>query len=349
MKELCLPNLVDWFHLNKRPLPWRENPSPYSVWVSEVMLQQTQAANVIPYYLHFMRHFPTIQALSQAPYEEVLKCWEGLGYYSRIRNLHSGARLVVEKFGGSLPRDAQALHEIKGLGPYTVNAILAFAFHERAAPVDGNVTRVLTRIFNIHHDVCKTATKKQIQQLADGLLPETKPWVVAEALIELGATLCSKAPECSLCPVVNGCIGHRAGSAKALPYKGRKNPITQLVRDVFLLCHEDHWLLKRGQPRCIMADLYEFPYLNADDDTKSLATTVSETFGLQALFQESLPPVTHSFTRYHALLRPHLFQVKKRVEVPRHTWHASSTLQGLPFSSGHRRIMKELSHAYLTH
>lgn len=199
--------LVEWFNKQKRPLPWRKNPSPYAVWVSEVMLQQTQVAVVIPYFQRWMERFPTIQALAESSIEDAIKQWEGLGYYARAKNLHAGAKQVVANFDGELPSKVEALSRIKGLGPYTVGAIRAFAFHERSAAVDGNVLRFLTRYFAIEEDIAKIGTQKKITALAESLLPEKEPWVFAEALIEFGATVCKKAPLCFECPLNKSCAG----------------------------------------------------------------------------------------------------------------------------------------------
>lgn len=183
--------LHQWFREMNRPFPWRENPNPYRVWISEVMLQQTRASVVIPYFERWMELFPGPHVLARAPLEEVIKAWEGLGYYGRARHLHEGARQIVHQFNGLLPSKREQLEKIKGLGPYMVNAILSFAFHQRAAAVDGNVSRVLARHFMIEDDIARHATKKRIQAFADEVLDIKKPWITAEALIELGATLVS--------------------------------------------------------------------------------------------------------------------------------------------------------------
>ena len=154
------------------------------------MLQQTQVAVVIPYFLHWMQRFPTIHHLAKASLDEVVKAWEGLGYYSRVRHLHEAAKYLVEHFNGQLPSEEEDLKKIKGLGPYTIGAILSFAFHQKKAAVDGNVIRVLTRYFGLEEDISKVATVNKLRQLAQELLPDEEPWIVNEALIELGATLC---------------------------------------------------------------------------------------------------------------------------------------------------------------
>ncbi len=253
--------LREWFLKEARDLPWRHNPTPYSVWVSEIMLQQTQVTVVKDYYLRWMKRFPSIAALSIASLEEVVKMWEGLGYYSRARNLHQAAAYLVENHQGDLPSDRNALLQVKGLGPYTVGAILSFAFHQRAAAVDGNVIRVLSRYYGIEEDVQKGSTLKKIWTLAEAILPESEPWLITEALIELGASVCKREANCWLCPLRLGCLAFKEGKQGELPKKGRRVEITSLSRQVFVIAHEDNLLVKKGEKGKIMADLYEFPYL----------------------------------------------------------------------------------------
>jgi A/G-specific adenine glycosylase len=209
--------LNSWFLENRRELPWRIDPTPYRVWISEVMLQQTRASVVIPYFERWMTLFPDVAALAAAPIERVIKTWEGLGYYSRARNLHRGAQQMVESFGGEVPSDREALMSIKGLGPYTIGAILSFGFQKRAAAVDGNVTRVLARYFSIEENVGRQSVKRLIGEKAEAILDEREPWVTAEALIELGATVCTPKPFCELCPLQKSCLGK--DKAESLPIK----------------------------------------------------------------------------------------------------------------------------------
>ena len=183
--------LKKWFLIEQRDLPWRKINDPYAIWISEIMLQQTQVAVVIPYYLKWMQRFPTIQALAEAESDEVIKMWEGLGYYSRARNLHAGARYLIEFFGGILPNNESDLAKIKGLGPYTIGALLSFAFHQKKAAVDGNVMRVMARCYELDDDIAKSKTQKKIRHLVEEILPEDESWIVNEALIELGATTVS--------------------------------------------------------------------------------------------------------------------------------------------------------------
>ncbi len=328
--------LKAWFQENAREMPWREKPTPYNVWVSEVMLQQTQVATVIPYFLRWMEHFPTISTLAKAPIEQVLKIWEGLGYYSRARNLHAAAQQLVEKFDGKLPSREEDLAQIKGIGPYTLGAISSFAFHKRAAAVDGNVLRVLARYFGIEESIDLCKTKRVVSELANLLLPESEPWIVAEALIELGATHCQKVTRCEACPLKGGCQAAQHGWQSRLPVHNPRKATTQLKRQVAVIRFGDQFVLRREVEGRVMADLYEFPYIEGKEVT-------FEHLGLNLVYAHPLPRVVHGFTRFRAELSPHFFwaETPQNLSSP-YEWRSINQLNSLPFSAGHRKILSHL-------
>lgn len=335
-----------WFHNEKRQLPWRETDDPYAIWVSEVMLQQTQVSVVIPYYERWLQLFPTIQALAAAPIDAVIKCWEGLGYYSRARRLHAAARYVMEKHGGTLPDCAEELNKIPGLGPYTVGAILSFAFKRKIAAVDGNVMRVLARYFAISEAIDKTQTVRQIWSYAQQLLPDEEPWLVNEALIELGATVCMRQPKCQECPLRRSCSAHAQGLTKTIPYKTNKVKVQQLYRAVTLITAGERLLVKQAAEGEIMSGLLEFPYFETGPEGISaadLASAINVRLGVNVSFAACLPDEHHSFTRYRAHLFPLLFQTSGVQDVLNHTWLTRNELSKLAFSSGHRRIYQKAS------
>lgn len=350
MQNLPVSLLKSWFVNSRRDLPWRKNPTPYAVWISEVMLQQTQVAVVIAYFERWMRRFPTVMDLAQASLEEVVKLWEGLGYYSRARSLHRGAQYLLQHHGGNLPSTPGELEKIPGLGPYTVGAILSFAFRKKAAAVDGNVVRVLTRFAAMEEDVASSKAKKLIWDYAQSVLPEEEPWLVVEGLIELGATVCTRQPKCFVCPLSANCLGLKKGIADLLPVKSKKVAITSLTRQVAVVKSGGFYLLRKGKKGSLMADLYEFPYLEGED--RSLVRDhLANTFKLNAAFIEELPTVQHSFTRYRATLYPSLWEASKRHEVDGYEWIRVSDLDQLPFSAGHRKIINSLKshHAHITY
>jgi len=338
--------LKHWFQCQQRDLPWRDNPSPYAVWVSEVMLQQTQVSVVIPYFERWMKRYPSIQALASTDIDEVLKDWEGLGYYSRARNLHAGAQYVIDHYQGRLPDSPEHLAKIKGLGTYTIGAILSFAFHQRMAAVDGNVVRVLTRYFAIADDIAKTPTIKRVRDLAQELLPEKESWIISEALIELGATICTRQPKCIQCPLKGSCKSFLQGITNKIPFKSTKTSITNLYRAVAVITSQGQILISRGQKGKVMADLCEFPYFEVDEPAASIKLIenhMKEKLGLKPIWKQKLTQVKHSFTRYQALLMPHHFNVDIPKPVPGYEWLSLDSLKKLPFAGGHRSILTEVN------
>jgi len=337
--------LKKWFFLQRRSLPWRENPSPYAVWISEVMLQQTQVAVVIPYFQKWMNLFPTTQALAEAERKDVIKAWEGLGYYSRARNLHEGARYLLAQHGGQLPEDPLALQKVKGLGPYTIGAIRSFAFKKKAAAVDGNVLRVLSRLFGIKEPIDLPSTRRTIEQLTEKLLPDDEPWIIMEALIELGALVCKKKASCVTCPLKEKCRAYQENKVDILPQKRKKIPTTFLHRLTVIVQSPEGLLLKKGASGKVMADLWEFPYLELSKPPEGKSKTLQEVqklFSRPLIYKQALPLVKHGFTRYQATLYPYYFTSDASFPLSGYEWVPLKEVKTHPFSSGHRRVLKHL-------
>lgn len=334
-------SLKQWFLKNQRDLPWRNKPTPYAVWVSEVMLQQTQVSVVIPYFLRWMQRFPTINDLAKATMDEVIKEWEGLGYYSRARNLHAGAKKVVESYKGKIPDDPHQLQTIKGLGPYTIGAIRSFAFHHKAAAVDGNVLRVIARYLMIKEDISKAKTVKSIREWIEAHLPDEAPWIINEALIELGASVCSKKPQCHRCPINKQCLSFKKGCTDQFPIKKNQVASIPLFRIVAVIGWKDHLLIKRGREGEIMHDLHEFPFFETTIDgwtPKKTTQAIKRELGLHTVYCETLPLIKQTFTKYRVQLLPMKFEAKDKIKVPGYDWLTHSALTQLAFSSGHRKI-----------
>lgn len=330
-----------WFEENKRDFPWRRERSPYRVWISEMMLQQTRASVVIPYFLRWMELFPNVKALYIAPLEEIIKAWEGLGYYSRARNIHAAAKKIIEEWGGEIPHSREALLSLPGFGPYTTGAVLSFGFQKRAAAVDGNVLRVLSRYFLIEEEISRSSVRKRIEELAESILDREQPWITAEALIELGATLCGSTPRCEDCPLKKGCLGFQTGKAASLPIKQGEVETTILHRNVFIVEHGREILLRKGEKGKIMADLYEFPYVEKGDE-KDVRSEVYALTGETPQWVKKLGQKSHTFTRFKAILYPYWVQIKFRALAEGMQWHPIEKLCELPFSSGHRKIREEI-------
>ena len=228
--------LVTWFEREKRDLPWRHTKDPYKIWVSEVMLQQTRVDTVIPYYTRFLEHFPTMEHLANAEEELLLKQWEGLGYYSRARNLQAGVREVVEQYGGVVPNTREDISKLKGVGPYTAGAVLSIAYGVPEHAVDGNVMRVLSRVLNIHDDIAVPKTKKVFEAAVDMLIDHNNASAFNQGLMELGALICTPtSPKCLLCPVRDYCTAFHEGEPEKLPVKTKKVKTKPLYYDVYVM------------------------------------------------------------------------------------------------------------------
>ncbi|WP_438495477.1 A/G-specific adenine glycosylase [Paenibacillus sp. IHBB 3054] len=258
-------NLLEWYHGQKRDLPWRRHRNPYYIWISEIMLQQTRVDTVIPYFNRFIERFPTVESLADAPEEDVLKCWEGLGYYSRARNLQHAARQVKEQYGGMVPNDRDAVFSLKGVGPYTAGAILSIAFNRPEPAVDGNVMRVLSRYFLMEDDIAKGPTRVKMERLAAELIPEGEASHFNQALMELGALVCTpKSPRCLPCPVMEHCAARLAGCETSLPVKTKAKPPRPEERLAALVTgrgeHAGRVLIRQRPSSGLLARMWELPH-----------------------------------------------------------------------------------------
>ncbi|SEU29221.1 A/G-specific adenine glycosylase [Paenibacillus sp. NFR01] len=269
-------HLLEWYKRQKRDLPWRRHRNPYYIWISEIMLQQTRVDTVIPYFNRFIKRFPTIEALADAPEEDVLKCWEGLGYYSRARNLQHAAKHVKEHFGGQVPNDREAVFALKGVGPYTAGAILSIAFNRPEPAVDGNVMRVLSRYFRIEDDIAKGPTRIKMERLAAELIPEGEASHFNQALMELGALVCTpKSPHCLTCPVMEHCAARIAGCETSLPVKTKAKPPRPELRLAALVEgrgeHAGRVLIRQRPSSGLLARMWELPHwpVPAEDDAET--------------------------------------------------------------------------------
>ena len=270
------PPLLRWYRASARDLPWRKTQDPYRIWVSEIMLQQTRVAAVLGYYARFLDAFPTVEALASAPEDQLMKLWEGLGYYSRARNLQKAAQLVADR--GGFPDTYEGLLELPGVGDYTAAAIASAAFARREAAVDGNVLRVVTRLTDGHGDVSAPQTKKHIRAQVQAVFPEAEPDVriFNQALMELGATVCvpNGPPRCLLCPARDLCLGRERGTAEVLPVKAPKKSRRVEEKTVFLLLREGRIALRKRPETGLLAGLWEFPNADGALDESAAAEAV---------------------------------------------------------------------------
>ena len=253
-------NLLNWFHRNARPLPWRKRYPPYEVWVSEIMLQQTQMETVLPYFGRWMKKFPTIRALAKSGEKKVLKAWEGLGYYSRARNLHDSAKAIVKKHNGVFPHEFDKILSLKGVGRYTAGAIASIAFNEPRPIVDGNVLRVLSRVYAIKKPIDMESNKELFWKLQKDLIPKGQARYFNQALMELGALVCTKDdPLCRACPIRNFCAALKQNKVENYPVRKKKIKITKVNASALVLESNGKYLLRKRPVGKIMGGLWEFP------------------------------------------------------------------------------------------
>ncbi len=259
-------DLMNWYEKEARDLPWRREPSPYGIWVSEMMLQQTRVETVIPYYNRFMEAFPDVFALALGEEEQLLKLWQGLGYYARARNLKKGAEMVVKNYHGKIPENREELMKIPGIGPYISSAIASMAFQKPVASLDGNLYRVLARIYLWEEEINSVHSKRALAQLAENLLCQDKPGDFNQAMMDLGATICipNGAPMCGRCPVNEHCKAYSEGKTDSIPVKTTKKPRKILNKTVFLVRYLNYVVLRKRPNSGLLAGLWEFPNVDGN-------------------------------------------------------------------------------------
>ncbi len=273
--------LVDWYKKEKRDLPWRHTSDPYRIWVSEVMLQQTRVDTVIPYYERFLEKFPTMKELAAANENDLLKMWEGLGYYSRARNLQAGVKEVVADYGGKVPTDRKTISTLKGVGPYTAGAVLSIAYGIPEHAVDGNVMRVISRLLVIEEDISIPKTKKIFEKVVTDLMDENDPSSFNQGLMELGATICTPKPRCLLCPVRDFCGAFNNGRQEELPIKTKKIKMKRIPVVSFALQNDEgKWLLGKRPSKGLLANMWEFPMAERVDQQEP-SEILKNQFGLE--------------------------------------------------------------------
>ena len=309
--------LSSWYSAHYRPLPWRNEPTPYHVWVSEIMLQQTRIEAVLPYYRRFIEALPTIDDLANASSEVLLKLWEGLGYYSRVRNMQKAAQVVVNQYAGELPADYEALLSLPGIGPYTAGAIASIAYNIPVPAVDGNVMRVLSRLTADDADVLSNEGKKRFTALAWDLVPEQDAGRFNQALMELGETVClpNGIPACDKCPLQDECEARRLGCADRLPVRIKKTVRRIEERKVALVRVEGQppaILLRKRPNEGLLADLWELPNTLSDNPLDSLPITLQR----RCVKIGELPDGKHLFSHIEWRMSGSIYSLSSPEEVP---------------------------------
>lgn len=341
--------LMQWYRIAGRDLPWRKTSDPYAVWVSEIMLQQTQVATVLPYYQRFLNAFPTVGTLAAADLEKVLKLWEGLGYYARARHLHQAAQDVVSQFSGEIPQTFEALHALPGIGRSTAGAILGIACGKRYPILDGNVRRVLCRFFAVENDPRGKETEDWLWSCSETLLPKRAAGLYMQAIMDLGATICTpRQPSCFRCPVEKSCEARKKGLEGLLPVKAARKSIPHFNHFAGVLIYDDEVLICRRPLTGLLAGLWEFPGERIKPGSLSPAAACIAYFQSINVDTPTAHPfmvIQHVFTHFKMTLHVFSFYLKKSLHVvPPLKWVRPERLSDHPFSAAHQKIVRELNH-----
>ena len=307
--------LIEWYNENKRSLPWRDTNDPYKIWISEVILQQTRVAQGLNYYLKFIEQFPTVNDLAESSEEEVLKAWQGLGYYSRARNLHKGAKAIVALHNSKMPTAYKEIISIKGIGEYTAAAILSIAYNMPYAVVDGNVYRVLSRLFAIETPIDTSAGKKQFAKLAQDLLDTSDPGKYNQAIMELGALQCAPVqPLCDSCPLQHLCAAGQLNMQSEFPVKSKKVKVRNRYFHYFQIKYDGYIYINKRTGKDIWKNMYEFPLIETEQETELSDLLVSDSF--KSLFGDAEITIHSSAKQFkHVLTHQHIYANFYVVEI----------------------------------
>ena len=343
--------LLNWFRKSKRDLPWRKETYWYPIFLSEILLQQTQVEQALPYYVKFINRFPDIYLLSKASEQEVLSLWAGLGYYSRARNMLKAAQIIVRDYNAQFPQDFKQALSLPGIGRYTASAILSIAYKKSHAVVDGNVYRVITRLFAVSEDIRLISTQNKIQELSDQLISKDNPRDYNEAIMELGATICKKQnPDCALCPIQSFCIAFKKNKQTLFPYKSAARKKRKVNHYVFILECNDKFLFVKRPVFGLLASLWEFPVieiekLNLNDEM--LKSQLNEKYAIQGKVILKGDYFRHQYSHIDLRYQPILIDIKKnKIRGLRNyvdmKWCTLDRLEDLPVHNAHLKLIKWL-------
>ncbi|MCU0288912.1 MAG: A/G-specific adenine glycosylase [Acidobacteria bacterium] len=348
-----IKKLLAWYQKNKRDLPWRKTKDIYAVWVSEVMLQQTQVNTVIPYYERFLKRFPTIRDLAEGETQEVLKLWEGLGYYSRVRNLHRAAQLVMSQYNGIIPGDPLIFQKLPGVGPYIAAAVLSIALDIPLPAVDGNVLRVYTRFRGIADDIRKTSTRNVVYHALKEVIP-TGPAGAAgdftQAFMELGALICTpQNPLCGQCPFNDHCIAFTTHSIEQYPYKSPQGKVPEYEVSVGIIIKENKFYIQQRPPKGHLGGLWEFPGGKGkigETPAQTLIRECREELDCEVEIIQVLPVVRHAYSHFRILMTPFVCKLKNE-DLPLQAkypfcWITLHELDLYPFPGANHKIFPYL-------
>jgi A/G-specific adenine glycosylase len=362
--------LLDWFAQNARDLPWRRTRDPYAIWVSEIMLQQTQVKTVLPFWERWMRELPTIESVANASSDKIHKLWEGLGYYTRVRNLQKAAQVILEEYRGKFPKKFEDVLALPGIGRYTAGAICSIAFNQPTPLLDGNVMRVLTRVFGIEKDPREKETNELLWQMAEELVSHAKALEgirarrslvppknsrmrmtmrmrrrdnccshLNQSLMELGALICApRNPQCLLCPVNKLCVAYKEGRTEELPNLGKREAATARRFVAFVVEYRGKYLVRQRPEKVVNAHLWEFPNVEMNGAAVGAEEVFKSQFGFVPPELEALPAVKHSITRYRITLEAFRVSLKKAVKAPGGKWLGQAEFDTIAFTAAHKKL-----------
>ncbi len=353
--------MLDWFAAHARDLPWRRTRDPYAIWVSEIMLQQTQVKTVIPFWNRWLRELPTIEAAAKAPSEKIHKLWEGLGYYTRVRNLQKAAQVIVEKHDGKFPETFDEVLALPGIGRYTAGAICSIAFNQPTPILDGNVIRVLTRIFGIAENPKEKTTNAKLWQLAGDLVTcanerwgetpgepareDARPTKnencshLNQSLMELGALICTpRNPQCLICPVKKLCVAFKENRTEELPNLGKRQAATARTFFAFVIERNGKFLVQQRPIGIVNAHLWEFPNFETNGEKRDAKEIFDSAFDFKTTKFQPLCTVKHSITRYRITLKAFRVQLPKHLKTLDGIWLPHARFDSLAFTAAHKKL-----------
>jgi A/G-specific adenine glycosylase len=350
-KKAIKTKLLPWFTENKRSMPWRSNRTPYRVWISELMLQQTRVDQATPYFRRFMKRFPSLKSLAKASQEDVLKMWEGLGYYSRARNLHKAARIIAEEMSGRFPSDYDDIIKLPGVGGYTAAAIGSLAFNQDLAVLDGNVIRVLSRLYAYTKDTRSSVARAELQQMAEKLLVKGDAGSYNEAMMELGATVCLPMnPKCDVCPVASACLAAQSGCPTDYPVKAPRKKVPHIVVGAAVIRNrKGEVLIAQRREQDMLGGLWEFPGGKQETDEtiqQCIARELKEELGINVEVEDFLTTVHHAYSHFTMDMHTYFGRIKSGRPSPLHCqdyrWVRIPDLRDVPYSKADLNIIAEL-------
>ncbi len=341
-------SLVEWFNTHKRVMPWRDKPTPYNVWISEMMLQQTQVKTVLPYFERFMKQFPTVYILANASQQDVLKAWEGLGYYTRARNLHKAAQMVVTKLAGHIPDSFAKLQELPGLGPYASAAIASIAYGEPVPAVDGNFLRVFSRFWGIEQSINSQKVRKYVFDNLQTIISRVDPSAFNQGVMEVGALICKpKTPLCVHCPLMQNCVAFNKQLTDKLPLKEKVAKVPHIQVGIAVISIGDTILITKRPEGKMLAGLWEFPggkQLAGESIEETILRVLKKELGITIIFGEKLGVYRHRYSHFSLQVHAYFATLKPLQDIQSSTfeWVRLEDFEKYPFPEVDRKIIRDL-------